>query len=73
MKFDRSSHTATVLSSGKVLVTGGWGGNDLISQIKYELYDPSTGNWTHPADIHVRRLDHTSSLLTNGTVLIAGG
>ncbi|CAF1299498.1 unnamed protein product [Adineta steineri] len=73
MQFDRSSHTATVLSSGKVLVTGGWGGNGLISQIKYELYDPLTGNWTHAADIHVRRLDRTSSLLTNGTVLIAGG
>ena len=47
MNNTRVSHTASVLTNGKVLVTGGWGGEDLISQIKYELYDPTTGNWTN--------------------------
>ncbi|CAF4473510.1 unnamed protein product, partial [Adineta steineri] len=40
----RSYHTASVLSNGKVLVTGGW--NFVISFNSTELYDPSSGTWT---------------------------
>ena len=39
----RDLHTASVLTNGKVLVTGGWNSSILNSA---ELYDPSTGTWT---------------------------
>jgi hypothetical protein len=37
------SHTATLLSNGKVLVAGGYNGAALASA---ELYDPTSGTWT---------------------------
>ena len=40
MKIARNSHTATLLTNGKVLIAGGYGTNELASA---ELYDPATG------------------------------
>lgn len=70
MHSGRSYHEATVLSDGKVLVTGGSG---TFIPTKCELYNALTGNWTEAADMHVRRIAHTATLLTNGTVLVTGG
>src|SRR5206468_2416479 len=43
----RTQHTATLLSTGKVLVTGGFSLNFLGNPMTVaELYDPATGTWT---------------------------
>ncbi|CAF1539132.1 unnamed protein product [Adineta ricciae] len=62
---------ASVLSNGKVLVTGGFNGG--IPQNSAELYDPSTGNWTMTRSMSVARSSHTASILSNGKVLVTGG
>jgi N-acetylneuraminic acid mutarotase len=60
-----------LLSNGKVLVAGGWDGNDY--QATAELYDPDTGSWTITVSLSTARADHTATLLPNGQVLVAGG
>jgi hypothetical protein len=67
----RYFHTATLLPSGKVLVTGGWNGSsDVISP---ELYDPSSNNWSVAIAPTTARTFHTATLLPSGKVLVAGG
>ena len=68
----RFAHTATVLTNGKVLVTGGIDDYDLAVRT-CELYDPSTGKWEKTGSMHYLRNDHTASLLLNGKVLVTGG
>ena len=65
-------HTATLLSSGLVLIAGGTdaGETPLVSA---ELYDPATGTWTSTGDMQVARVLHTTNRLANGTVLAVGG
>ena len=65
-----SSHTATLLPNGKVLVAGGLHGVRLASA---ELYDPASGTWTATGSLATARDDHTATLLPNGKVLVAGG
>ena len=67
----RASHTATLLTNGMVLVTGGSGASG--SLVSTELYNPTTGQWTATGNLAVARTGHTATLLTNGTVLITGG
>ena len=65
--------TATLLTSGKVLIAGGSGGAFLTST---ELYDPATNAFAPSADTAVmnfRRAEATATLLASGKVLIAGG
>ncbi|HEY0092852.1 MAG TPA: kelch repeat-containing protein, partial [Archangium sp.] len=67
----RSFHTATLLPSGKVLVTGGWNsGGDLASA---EVYDPGTGAWSPTGALANARSFHTATLLPSGKVLVTGG
>src|SRR5207248_1461961 len=63
----RDSHTATLLSNGKVLVVGG---DNLGSA---ELYDPATGTWTNTGNLNEARAYHTATLPSGGKVLVAGG
>jgi hypothetical protein len=66
----RHDPTATRLANGKVLVVGGWNGNELNSA---ELYDPATGMWRVTGSLNTPRYLHTATLLPNGKVLVAGG
>jgi len=63
----RSSQTATLLPSGKVLVAGGDDGGSC------ELYDPASGTWATTGSLIVPRGAHTATLLLTGKVLVAGG
>ena len=63
----RSSHTATLLTSGHVLLAGG--GGPLHSA---ELFDTATG-FAPTAALHTARGAHTATRLLDGRVLLAGG
>ena len=71
MASSRAGHTATVLPSGKVLITGGQ--NDQTAQATAELYDPQTNSFTETGSMAALRTGHTAALLINGKVLVAGG
>ena len=75
MNVARVGHTATLLSNGKVLVTGGAAGTLASPQLhsSAELYDPSTGIWTATGNFGTARAFHSAVLLANGRPLIAGG
>ncbi len=67
----RTSHTATLMGDGTVLVAGGFGGGSRLASA--ELYDPRRGTWTATAGMIDARESHTATLLADGTVLVAGG
>jgi N-acetylneuraminic acid mutarotase len=72
----RGDHTATLLSSGKVLVAGGrpsfsGAGNPPITST--ELYDPGSGTWSATGNLNFGRYNHTATLLPSGEVLAAAG
>ncbi|HLN99847.1 MAG TPA: kelch repeat-containing protein [Pyrinomonadaceae bacterium] len=67
----RDSQTATLLTNGKVLVTGGNDSNGTLKSA--ELYDPATGTWSITGNLKTSRAFHTATLLPNGKVLVAGG
>ena len=68
---ERTSHAATLLQSGKVLITGGANESAVLSSAV--LYDPATGTITSTGSMLVARSNHTSTLLPDGRVLITGG
>jgi len=72
----RLIHQATLLSDGRVLVTGGiktilWPAPSVIATT--ELYDPERGAFLRLPDMTTPRMGHTATLLSDGEVLIAGG
>jgi hypothetical protein len=69
-------HTATVLSSGQVLVTGGAPDNASAPNLTLqsaELYDPNGLVDTPTGKLNNSRGYHTATLLQNNMVLVAGG
>jgi hypothetical protein len=61
-----------LLLNGKVLVTGGFDGTTALKSA--EIYDPASGKWTATtATMTYSHNFHTSTLLSDGKVLIAGG
>ncbi len=69
MSIAHSSHTATLLANGKVLVAGA----DVETQTRCELYDPVSGTWTLTGSLNHSRYGHTATLLPDGRVLVTGG
>src|SRR6266481_2649146 len=70
----RVSHTATLLPNGRVLIAGGTSATGSLSSA--EIFDPSSptaGFRMLSATMGAARARHTATLLTDGTVLIAGG
>jgi len=72
MGTERVSHTATLLSSGKVLITGGTDNNGNVLATA-ELYDPASGTFSATGSMASARTNHTATLLASGKVLVAGG
>jgi N-acetylneuraminic acid mutarotase len=71
MSGPRAIHAATLLASGKVLITGGEiQGGSLASA---ELYDPHTGSFSSTGSMLHARWGQTATLLASGEVLIMGG
>jgi hypothetical protein len=76
----RTDQSASLLTSGKVLIAGGnipctptLCGTVLNAFATAELYDPSTNLFTNTGSMTTARFQHTSTLLPNGQVVIAGG
>jgi N-acetylneuraminic acid mutarotase len=73
LAIQRAGHTATLLTSGKILVVGGGsqvGGGNPIST---ELYDPVADSWSGAGNLATIGMNHTATLLPNGKVLVVGG
>jgi len=71
MKIARDYHTATLLSNGKVLVTGGYTIAGASNSV--EMYDPATAMWTSVAAMVNPRALHSATALPDGRAVIAGG
>ena len=77
MMTERLYNTATLLPNGKVLITGGatFNTTTFVTGVasSAEIYDPATGLFTATGSMATPRSGHTATLLSNGTVLVAGG
>jgi len=78
----RTHHTATLLPNGNVLVLGGTqtmgpvGGGAPAAPVSLdsaEVYDHASGTFKSAGRLLIARDSHSAILLTNGTVLVAGG
>lgn len=76
MTHSRGEHTATLLPSGDVVLTGGyynegdgWG----YASATAEVFDHVTHTFRSTGEMTTPRVAHTATLLPNGKVLIAGG
>lgn len=77
MSTARALHTSTLLPSGKILLVGGNDGSQLLKTT--EVLSPvasvaaTTDTWTaDTTEMRVARAGHSSTLLSNGKVLISG-
>lgn len=68
----RAAHTATLLNDGKVLIVGGFSGNE-NGMASTEIFDSAAKTFTSGGNMSVNRASHSATLLTDGKVLIAGG
>ena len=75
MSFVRDGHTATLLPNGTVLIAGGESvsGCSVLSRANVDIYDASSGTFSHPGRMNVRREFHSATRLRDGRVLVVGG
>lgn len=71
MKVARVGHRAVLLQTGKVLILGGWAG-DNASNVA-ELFDPATRSFSNAGTMLEPRDGFSATLLKDGRVLISGG
>ena len=73
----RQYASAVLLTDGQVLVSGGynWTTNDSTWSFltSSELYNPTTGTWTVTGTMNFSGIYNTSTVLSNGPVLVVGG
>ena len=73
----RISHSATLLSDGKVLIVGGEeeGGTQPLCHVSRSvfLWDPAAEQWSAASDLPKGRAGHSATSLLNGDVLVSGG
>ena len=72
--YGRAGHTA-LLANGRVMVAGGDSnpGFSGVATPSVEFYDSTTGAWSSAASMGNARAFHTSTPLSGGKVLVAGG
>ena len=68
---ERSGHTATRLSDGRVLIAGGANSTGALNET--EIYDPASATFSTAGYMGAARTDHSATFLADGRVLIAGG
>lgn len=68
----RAGHTATLLSDGRVLITGG-SDSTLATLASAEIYDPASDTFQLTGAMTTPRGLHTAALLSDGRVLVLGG
>jgi len=80
LKVARAGPSSTLLVNGKVLIAGGVYYTGVIPYTAVahylssaELYDPSTGAFTLTGSLHTARSGPTTTVLSNGDVLLAAG
>jgi N-acetylneuraminic acid mutarotase len=86
MIFPREDHTLTMLSNGtydhryagEAIVIGGRGlkrleRDQLLASRTAEMYDPSTDTWRRLADLQFSHVQHTTTRLNDGRLLVVGG
>jgi hypothetical protein len=71
MTHGRSTHTATALADGRVLVAGGYW--DSLTIAFADVYDPNTGMFAATGPMAAPRGFFTATALADGRVLVAGG
>jgi hypothetical protein len=74
MSTPRVYTTSSLLADGRVLVAGGggdYGNREFLDSA--EIFDPATGKFTKTGSMTEQRTYQTSTLLSDGRVLIAGG
>ena len=71
----RNKYAATLLQSGKVLVTGGTNESGKHGLTQTEIYDPDKGTFSAAANMNSARykLHDALAVLTSGKVVVAGG
>ncbi|MFT5496467.1 MAG: hypothetical protein ACI9TH_001865, partial [Kiritimatiellia bacterium] len=67
MAIARTRHTATLLTNGKVLVTGGSNGSGLTQA---EIYNPESNTWASTGSMLTAREKHSAVRLPSGLVLV---
>jgi N-acetylneuraminic acid mutarotase len=70
---EATRETATLLLNGQVLVTGGFGPIPDSPLAAADLYDPGSRTWSVTGSMVTPHGGHTATLLSDGTVLVAGG
>ena len=70
----RKWHTATLLATGDVMLTGGTPNVEPLTGLAtVEIYDPDTGRFTAIDGMTEARFQHAAVLLADGSVLVIGG
>jgi uncharacterized protein (TIGR03437 family) len=69
----RTDHTASLLPSGKVLVTAGFDFTRDMALNSAEIFDPATRRWTRTNNLREARRQHAATTLLDGKVVVMGG
>ena len=67
----RALFSGAGLPKWKILLTGGWNGSAALSSA--DVYDPDTEFFSATGYMNIARMEHRSTMLFDGRVLITGG